>query len=426
MNRSDALVGASEPSDEAQQWLRAIPAAVYVTDAGWWLGEVRFVADAVADLGGRSATDYLDHPQRWLTAIGETSRLQALERLQAALDAGDTQVTLTYTLSHVDGSSSRIADTLNIQRDAEGQVVALVGVLERVATAGAGDAASRALLEHNPDLLLVLDADLACRAAAGAAARVLGASAEALVGRSLFELMAPEDAPRVQRALDEQAVTAGAVLLELRLRHRDGNYRWCEIHFAADCDAVCSVSPGWVAVARDITERRRQALQWDAYDATDELTSALNERAFLGLLRQAVAMGDVHGRLSLIVFEVDGFSDIVTRWGREGGDLVLACIGEMCRATLRERFSFGRLDARGFALLLSGKSLQETSAIAERLRARFGTTRVEFHGHWLAFSVSLGVAERRQGEPPERFLARAHSGLEVAMTHGGNRVQQAP
>ncbi len=383
------------------------------------------MAEAVADLGGHTAADYLESPQRWLSAIDETSRLQALERLQAALDAGEPRVTLNYTLGHVDGTSSRIADTLNIQRDTEGQAVALVGVLERVAAAGADDGASRSLLAHNPDLLLVLDADLVCRAAAGAVGPVLGISAEALVGRSLFELMAPEEAPRVQRALDEQAVTAGAALLELRLRHRDGGYRWCEIHFAADCDAVSSVSPGWVAVARDITERRRQALQWDAYDATDELTSALNERAFLGLLRQAVAMGDIHGRLSLIVFEVDGFADIVTRWGREGGDLVLACIGEMCRATLRERFSFGRLDARGFALLLSGKSLQETSAIAERLRARFGTTRVEFHGHWLAFSVSLGVAERRQGEAPESFLARAHSGLELAMTHGGNRVQQA-
>ena len=98
----------------------------------------------------------------------------------------------------------------------------------------------------------------------------------------------------------------------------------------------------------------------------------------------------------------------------------------MCRATLRERFSFGRLGDDSFALLMSGKSLQETATIADKLRGRLASTRVEFHGHWLSFSVSLGVAERRSDETAEAMLARAEAGMQNAKQRGRDRVQQAP
>ena len=278
---------------------------------------------------------------------------------------------------------------------------------------------------------MALDEDLECHYAAGNTQGALGVSPASLLSTSLFALMAPEDGSRVRRLLIEGAAEASSPMVELRLRHRDGGYRWFEIHFSPyplplGQTLEPPVMPGWVAIARDITQRRHQSLQWNAYTATDELTSALNRVPFMGLMRHAFASGDVGARFTLIVFDVDHFSDINHDWGREGGDLVLSCIGEMCRATLRERFSFGRLGDDSFALLMSGKSLQETAAIADKLRGRLASTRVEFHGHWLSFSVSLGVAERRSDETAEAMLARAEAGMQNAKQRGRDRVQQAP
>lgn len=429
MDRPDPIEGCDDgQAAESQRWLQALPATAYVTDGAWWLGKLRFVADSISDLSGRPAAAYRANPELWLTTMLEPFRRPVLERLQAALSNGESRVMLSYLIEKADGVQCSIDDTLTIERDETGRVVALTGLIqERIACFGEmHDEATRAFLAHSGDLLLYLDEELNCLLVAGAAQTNLGIDAAQLHARSLFALMAPEEGPKVQRALDEHAGET-AVLLELRLRHRDGGYRWFEVHFSPHGEALRpDAVSGWVAIARDITERRRQTLQWDAYTATDELTSALNHDAFLGLLRQALAMGDANGRFTVIMFDVDHFAGINREWGREGGDLVLACIGEMCRATLRERFSFGRLDGDGFVLLLSGKSLQETAAIAERLRERFAATRVEFHGYWLSFSVSLGVAEWRSGESAETLLERAGIGVQRAKQHGRNRVQQAP
>ncbi|MDF3918898.1 diguanylate cyclase [Salinicola salarius] len=425
---------------EARQWLQSLPGTVYVTDSAWWLGELRFVADSIGALGHRPATDYLARPELWLAQIPESERRPLLERLQQALNEGELSVRLSYAIERRDGSECQVDDSLHIQRDADGEIVTLVGFLQPrppavpanpAAPADEAGLSRQSLLDHSGDVIMALDEDLECHYAAGNTQGALGVSAASLLSTSLFALMAPEDGSRVRRLLIEGAAEASSPMVELRLRHRDGGYRWFEIHFSPyplplGQTLEPPVMPGWVAIARDITQRRQQSLQWNAYTATDELTSALNRVPFMGLMRHAFASGDVGARFTLIVFDVDHFSDINRDWGREGGDLVLSCIGEMCRATLRERFSFGRLGDDSFALLMSGKSLQETAAIADKLRGRLASTRVEFHGHWLSFSVSLGVAERRSDETAEAMLARAEAGMQNAKQRGRDRVQQAP
>ncbi|MGM8849598.1 sensor domain-containing diguanylate cyclase [Salinicola halophyticus] len=420
-------------SAEAQHWLQSLPGTAYVTDSAWWLGELHFLADSISTLGQRQAADYRSQPDRWLAQIPEPERWPLLEQLQQALARGDHAARLSYVVERQDGSQCEVDDSLSILRDADGAVVALVGFLlpQKIEPVVSESLSLQALLDHSDDVIMALDEDLNCCDVAGNTQSMLGIAVASLRSSSLFGLMAPEDGSRVRRLLAEGAAQAASAMLELRLRHRDRGYRWFEIHFSpcplpAALTLTSSEMPGWIAVARDITQRRQQSLQWDAYTATDELTSALNREPFMGLLSHAFSSGDATARFTLIVFDVDHFGDINAAWGREGGDLVLSCIGEMCRATLKERFSFGRLEDDTFALLLSGKSLQESAAIAERLRGRFASTRVEFHGHWLAFSVSLGVAERRADESAQALLARAEAGVKAAKGNGRDRVQQAP
>lgn len=411
-----------------QRWLESVPGTVYVTGPNWWLGDLHFVSESIVELGQRPADDYRDQPALWLRQMAIADRQQALDTLQRAETDGESRLRLVYTLERDGDVPCRIEDQITLTRDAQGGVLTLTGVLGVMAQEEtAPEQTCQAVLRHCGDLILSLDDELDCLGVLGNAVDTLGMQPDQLLARSLFSLMAPEDGARVQRTLLEQAGEASPSLLEVRLQHRDGSYRWFEIHFSPYADLTSPAAmPGWVAVARNITERRHQSLKWDAYTATDELTSALNRSAFMGLLRHALSFGPSSARLSMIVFDVDYLDDINHSWGRDGGDLVLTCIGELCRATLRERFSFGRLEDDTFAILLSGKSLQETASIAERLRERFAVTRVEFHGHWLTFSVSLGVAERRVDETAEGFLARAGEGVRAAKQHGRDRVHQAP
>ncbi|WP_110668917.1 sensor domain-containing diguanylate cyclase [Salinicola halophilus] len=414
--------GDTEGLDErTRDWFGTLPVTLYVTGPSWWLGDAHFVSESIMELSGRPAADYLSNPELWLTSMVEAERIDVLERLQTALNDGESRLTLDYAVTTRDGTLCRIEDTLNIQRDARGEITSLSGVLQRSEHVEVDTVFANGLVHHAGDLLLELGEELECLNAGGDVENLLGMTAARLRNESLLTLMASEDAPKTQRSLEECAREGRGALLELRLQHVRSGYRWFEVQFSLRQ----RVDGGFYAIARDITERRRQSLQWDAYTATDELTSALNRTAFLGLLRQVCAAADPTSRLTLIVLDIDHLAAINTEWGRYGGDLVLSCIGEICQATLRERFSFGRLGDDDFALLLSGKTLQESAAIAERLRSRLSSTRVEFHGHWLAFSVSLGVAEHHVGEPAETFLERASQGLEQARSLGRDRVQQA-
>jgi two-component system NtrC family sensor kinase len=88
----------------------------------------------------------------------------------------------------------------------------------------------RALIEHAPDVIAVVDAGGIVRYVSPAAQKTLGVEPESLVGRSMLAEVHPEDHERVMAAF--QAVTGrpGEVVerTEFRMRHADGTWRWLE------------------------------------------------------------------------------------------------------------------------------------------------------------------------------------------------------
>lgn len=284
----------------------------------------------------------------------------------------------------------------------------------------------RFIVEHVSDLIMLIDVDGVCRFASPSVSNVLGYAPEDLHARPLIELLPPDDAPRVQRRIHESSRLGNNMQLELRVRHSQGHYIWLE----TSCSPYISPFNGryeWVlAVSRDITDRKLREMKLHELSTTDSLTGALNRGAFLGCLKTAIEASDsMPSRLSLMIFDIDHFKTINDTWGHAAGDLVLASLGEICRSTLRSHDIFGRIGGEEFALVLAGQSLHESAVLAERLRRKFENVRVEFHGQWLNFTVSFGIAERRDHESLDDLMHRADMGLYVAKRRGRNRVHQA-
>ncbi|MCD6008453.1 sensor domain-containing diguanylate cyclase [Halomonas sp. IOP_31] len=284
----------------------------------------------------------------------------------------------------------------------------------------------RFIVENVSDLILLIDADGLCRFASPSVERILGHTPDTLQLCALLELLPPDDAPHVQRRIAEAIASDHGAQLEMRARHARGHYVWLEVGCSPYVNSLNGQHDWLLAVARDITERKQREVKLHELSTTDSLTGALNRGAFLGCLR-----GELEGverrdtRLSLVYFDIDHFKAINDTWGHAAGDLVLASLGEICRSTLRADDLFGRIGGEEFALMLDGQSLVEAAMLAERLRGKFESVRVEFHGHWLNFTVSFGVAERRDDEPPDALMHRADMGLYEAKRQGRNRVQQA-
>ncbi|MBZ9573623.1 sensor domain-containing diguanylate cyclase [Modicisalibacter sp. MOD 31.J] len=285
----------------------------------------------------------------------------------------------------------------------------------------------RFIVENVSDLILLLDADGLCRFASPSVGRILGHAPQDLQLRPMIELLPPDDASRVQRHIHETARMGSNLRLELRARHAQGHYVWLE----TACSPYVSPLNGryeWIlAVGRDVTDRKLREMKLHELSTIDSLTGALNRGAFLGCLRSALEAADPSAaRSSLVIFDIDHFKAINDTWGHAAGDLVLASLGEICRSTLRAHDIFGRIGGEEFALVLVSQPLQEAIGLAERLRGKFENVLVEFHGEWLNFTVSFGVAERRDDEPIEDLMHRADMGLYAAKRHGRNRVHRAP
>ncbi|MGX2030467.1 ATP-binding protein [Methylocaldum gracile] len=112
----------------------------------------------------------------------------------------------------------------------------------------------RALIEHAADIISVVDAEGIIRYVSPSVAAVLNLPPAHYVGRSIFEIVHPEDAAGVEHAYRAAIENPGAPIerLEYRVRHANGEWRVFEATGTNQLDNP-SVE-GIVVNARDITE----------------------------------------------------------------------------------------------------------------------------------------------------------------------------
>ncbi len=119
----------------------------------------------------------------------------------------------------------------------------------------------RALIEHSFDLMFLFGPAGTIEFASPSCNTILGYSPEELVGRDAMELVHPDDAAFAGRELAELISMPGAVhpRMELRIRAKDGSWRWIE---GLGKNQIENPDIGAVVVnARDITDRKRAELE---------------------------------------------------------------------------------------------------------------------------------------------------------------------
>jgi len=112
----------------------------------------------------------------------------------------------------------------------------------------------RSMVENGSDIITILDADGTRRYVSPTSKRILGYEPEELAGKNPFELIHPDDLPRVLECFAEGIKTPELTMtMEYRTRHKDGS--WVHMETVGknllDDPAVAGV----VTNARDVTER---------------------------------------------------------------------------------------------------------------------------------------------------------------------------
>ena len=112
------------------------------------------------------------------------------------------------------------------------------------------------MVQNSSDLITLVGADGTMLYASPAIERLLGYAPEERVGRSVFDLVHPDDADRARGLFAEGLRSPGVPLkAEVRQRHRDGSWRHVEV---TGTNLLGEPSAGAVVLnSRDVTERKR-------------------------------------------------------------------------------------------------------------------------------------------------------------------------
>lgn len=173
--------------------------------------------------------------------------------------------------------------------------------------------------------------------------------------------------------------------------------------------------------ARGDLERLNKALRKKA--EMDQMTGMLNRETFLKRLR---GMGRYKDAGTLLIVDADHFKSINDRFGHLSGDNALMAITGAIRRSVRENDIIGRLGGEEFGVMLVGANLEESRAVAERIRTSVETLRFEpRNGVAHRLTVSIGGAPWHHGAEFAEVMRFADTQLYSAKENGRNRTELA-
>ena len=175
---------------------------------------------------------------------------------------------------------------------------------------------------------------------------------------------------------------------------------------------------------QEIESLKQQLKDTEKSAFVDSLTKIGNRRAFDRAL--VGAMTDTDTRLSLLLIDLDHFKKCNDTYGHLTGDRILTGIGQLLDSFKAEHIQVARYGGEEFAVIVTQKTLEEASHLAEMIRARIEKIRIKQLDEYIDnISASIGVAQLQPGETRENLIHRADQALYSAKQNGRNQVKLA-
>jgi diguanylate cyclase (GGDEF)-like protein/PAS domain S-box-containing protein len=213
---------------------------------------------------------------------------------------------------------------------------------------------------------------------------------------------------------------------EVFLHHADGHRMPVLVRGAALRDATGEIigavetftgnAAVWTA-REEVRELRRRT-------RSDGLTGAASRGYTEGRLRGLVAeYSGSEPAAGLIFADIDDFKRFNDVYGHEVGDRVLRMVAATLAANVRSGDVVGRWGGEEFVTLVCGIGSQaELAALAEKLRALVGASRLDLGEQCLSVTISIGATLLRADDSPEALVRRADQLMYVSKAAGRARV----
>ena len=152
----------------------------------------------------------------------------------------------------------------------------------------------------------------------------------------------------------------------------------------------------------------------------DPLTGIGNRRALTASLEDVIARQHTKPvTASLVVLDLDHFKDVNDTYGHTIGDKILIRVTEIVDTKIRVTDDLYRYGGEEFVVIAMGAPREAANKLAEQLRVAVEASDLLPER---PVTISLGVAQLKEGEAYDNWLHRADSALYEAKRAGRNRV----
>lgn len=272
-----------------QSLVANIPGAVYRCRGEGW--SVEFISDAIANISGYPATEFIDNPQLTLIDLIHPEDRALIQQTFNQAITTQQPCTLEYRILHADGSTRWVSQKGQGFWSEDGTLLGIDGILF--------DISERKRTQEEREHFFTFSLDMACVAGFDGYFKRLnpqwektfGYSKKQLKTQPFLEFVHPDDRESTIAATQGLASGSTIISFENRYRTQDGSYRWLL------WSATSSLEQQLIyATARDITERKQA--EESLKKTNQDLEISL--RAIIEATSDAIFFKDCQGRYILV------------------------------------------------------------------------------------------------------------------------------
>ncbi|MBJ7312781.1 EAL domain-containing protein [Rugamonas sp. CCM 8940] len=258
--------------------------------------------------------------------------------------------------------------------------------------------------------------------------RRTGYRRDEVLGRGLRLLRGPDTEPETLARIAAAMARNEAVRAELLNYTKAGEAYWVETELVPFADEGGN-NTHWVAVERDISERKRSEDDIHRLAFYDVLTGLPNRRLLMDRLDKLLASSQRGGSISAVMFiDLDHFKYINDARGHATGDALLRNAAQRLSGLMRKADTVARIGGDEFVVLLAHLAQDVAGAshsallVAEKIRRAIADC-FEIEGQSYQSSASIGVTLLPQrGQTAQDLLREADTAMYRAKADGRNGI----